>query len=249
MKPTCWIVLGLLLLLTPTLLLNRNTLPLEPPTVPKIGIPQPGSGKYAAAVRRAGGLPVILDYDIQKIDHHIEELDGLLLTGGADIDPVEYGEPIHESVSLVTPERYQFEAALAKAWLRTEKPILGICLGCQLLNVVNGGSLVQDIPSELIGSNHRVEHSINIETDSILYSIFQTKQTTVNSNHHQSVRNLGDHLKVTARSEDGVIEAIEMTNKPFVVGVQWHPEKMIRDEQQTQLFTRFIQATLSSARF
>lgn len=227
-------------MLVPVVFLPSSPTPSIAP--PKIGIPNPATDQYATAIRKAGGTPIILPYEIESIDHWVTELDGLLLTGGNDIDPAIYGEKQHETTVLVAPNRYAFESQLAKKWLeQTDKPLLGICLGCQLINVIQGGSLIQDIPSEF-DANHRKGHSIDIETNSKLYQLVETRRLEINSNHHQAVRNLGDQLIASARADDGIIEAIEMPDKPFVVGVQWHPERMSDDKFQTKLFTEFVTA-------
>lgn len=214
---------------------------------PKIGIPE-ASSNYSSAIRRAGGEPITLAYEPANISAHLEELDGLLFPGGDDIDPAIYGEEKHPTTVIVDPERYEFESLLAKAWLaETDKPFLGICLGCQLLNVVQGGSLIQDIPDEL-SSDHRKGHSIEVAEDSHLYSIFKKRKTKVNSNHHQAVKSpVGENLKVTAVSPaDGVIEAIEWEDgERFVLGVQWHPERM-KEKEQRRIFEKFVRAAAKS---
>lgn len=213
----------------------------QEPKVPVIGIPQTTTPEYAEAIRKAGGHPILLPYNLDDIEKHITQLDGVLFPGGADIDPAVYGEEKHPTVKIVAQDRYDFESKLARAWLdRTEKPFLGVCLGCQLLNVVQGGNLVQDIPSKF-GTSHRQAHSIAIAPESKLLGIFEAENIEVNSNHHQAVNQLGKGLKVTARSPEGVVEAIESIDGRFIVGVQWHPEQM-PDPQQAQLFSQFIEA-------
>ncbi|MDF1810707.1 MAG: gamma-glutamyl-gamma-aminobutyrate hydrolase family protein [Verrucomicrobiales bacterium] len=213
---------------------------------PVIGIPHTTQADYAEAVTKAGGIPVILPYDNEKIPEHLTKLDGILFPGGADVPPTLYGEEeIHPTVKTVSDERLEFEYDLAKLWLKeTDKPYLGICLGCQMLNVVQGGSLIQDIPSEF-GADHRVDHDVEIVTGSKIYSIFGKEVLSVNSRHHQAVRNLGEGLKVAAKSPDGIIEAIELMSDRFVVGVQWHPEKLKDNSDQEKLFRQFIEAAAS----
>jgi putative glutamine amidotransferase len=215
---------------------------------PLIGIASLDSEPYVRAIRDSGGVPVVLpntDGDTQRIEEYLQRLDGLLLPGGADIPPSEYGEEAHESVRLLSDERFRFEKALTTAWIeRTNKPLLGICLGSQWINVASGGSLVQDIPST-VGSNHRgVNHPVTLTPDSKLSAIFGTTELEVNSLHHQSVKDVGRHLRVVARAPDGVVEATESTDpNRFLIGVQWHPEKLMPDNtQQARLIKAFIEA-------
>ena len=142
-------------------------------------------------------------------------------------------------------ERYLFEKALVTAWIeRTDKPLLGICLGSQWINVAHGGSLVQDIPSEF-GVTHRgTTHPVAISADSRLAGIYGDTTFEVNSFHHQAVRGVGEGLRIVARSPDGVVEATETTNPDrFLIGVQWHPEKMMpEDARQAKLLRAFVAA-------
>jgi putative glutamine amidotransferase len=167
------------------------------------------------------------------------------MPGGADIPPDEYGEKAHKTVKVLDNNRYSFEKAMVRAWIEhTRKPLLGICLGGQWINVVSGGSLIQDIPSALGGNHRGVSHDVIVEPGSRLIRIFGESRFEVNSNHHQAVKNLGKGLKITARSPDGVVEAIETTDpERFLIGVQWHPEKLLPgDRRQAKLLEAFIQA-------
>lgn len=218
------------------------------PRSPLIGIASVNGEAYVRAIRQAGGIPVILpDYDDDPsvISGYLERLDGLLLPGGADIPPIEYGEEAHPTTELLDANRFRFEKALGKAWIeRTRKPLLGICLGSQWINVFHGGTLVQDIPSE-IGGNHRgTTHLVTLEPGSRLQGIFGETQFEVNSWHHQAVDAPGQQLRVAARSPDGVIEATETSDpERFLIGVQWHPEKMMpADERQVRLLRAFVEA-------
>lgn len=222
---------------------------------PLIGIASLTSDNYVRAVRESGGIPVVLpntDGSIEKIGEYLERLDGLILPGGADIPPSEYGEETHETVNLLDDERYQFEKAISKAWIeQSDKPLLGICLGSQWINVASGGSLVQDIPSEL-GAIHRdrenpITHPVALEPDSKLAKIFGETEFDVNSTHHQAVdgeKGLGRNLRIVARSPDGVVEATESTDPDrFLIGVQWHPEKLMpEDQRQAKLLKAFVEA-------
>lgn len=229
--------------------LGRNTVdPVLPSEGPLIGIASLTSDTYVEAVREAGGIPIVLPNasgSAAQVEEYLELLDGLLLPGGADIPPSEYGEEPHETVKLLDDDRYLFEKAMSTAWIRkTDKPLLGICLGSQWINVASGGSLVQDIPSEFGISHRDREHAVAIEPDSRLAEIFEATEIEVNSSHHQAVKKLGKDLRVVAKCPDGVVEATETTDPDrFLIGVQWHPEKMMPDnEQQAKLLQAFVKA-------
>lgn len=190
---------------------------------------------YIQAVADNGGTPVVLPtIDCEQILlHYVDELDGLVLIGGADIPPSAYGQKPHETVVIMPDSRYDFESRLIALWLDTHKPLLGICLGMQFTNVVSGGTMTQDIPSQ-IGTKviHRgddVYHWVSIEKSSHLAKILDTERAFVLSNHHQAVKNIGRDLKPIARTDDGVIEALERTDGGFGLFVQWHPEFMTAD--------------------
>lgn len=215
---------------------------------PLIGIASLTSDSYVRAVRESGGIPIILpntDGSTEKVAAYLELLDGLLMPGGADIPPSEYGEETHETVKLLDDDRFLFEKAISKAWIeQTDKPLLGICLGSQWVNVASGGTLVQDIPSAL-GVNHRdVNHEVILEPDSRLSQIFGDTTFEVNSLHHQAVKDIGNGLRIVARCPDGVIEATESTDpNRFLIGVQWHPEKLMpADKRQAKLLKAFVEA-------
>lgn len=225
-------------------------LPMTPPRAPLIGIPVANADTYVRAVRQVGGIPVILPNDDPSpgiIDDYLQRLDGLLLPGGADIPPAEYKETPDPSIELLDAKRLNFEKALGKAWIdKTHKPLLGICLGSQWINVLQGGSLVQDIPSE-IGGNHRgTTHLVKLEPGTRLHGIFAETEFEVNSWHHQAVdrAGLGKDLKIAASSPDGVVEATETTDPTrFLIGVQWHPEKLMPDDKrQAKLLKAFVEA-------
>jgi putative glutamine amidotransferase len=215
---------------------------------PLIGIASLTSDSYIVAVREAGGIPIVLPNSgggVEAIPHFLELLDGLLLPGGADIPPSEYGEEPHETVEILDEDRFLFEKELSRAWIEeTEKPLLGICLGGQWINVASGGSLVQDIPTEF-GISHRDRtHLVSIEVDSRLHEILGGAEVEVNSSHHQAVKKLGENLRIVARCPDGVVEATETTDPDrFLIGVQWHPERMVEEsEEQRKLMRAFVDA-------
>ena len=204
---------------------------------------------YAEAVAENGGIAVILPtIDSEWIlQRYIKELDGLVLIGGADIPPSAYGEQPHETVKPLPPQRYDFERKLIAKWLAGKKPLLGVCLGMQFTNVVAGGSLIQDIPSE-IGTkiNHRAYHKVQIEPDSSLSNILGTDEARVFSNHHQAVRNVGKGLKVIAHSADGVIEALERIDGTFGLFVQWHPEAMDDMQHRDAIYGTLVRASVKA---
>ena len=214
---------------------------------PLIGIASLDGENYVRAVREAGGIPLVLPNtggNAERVPEYLALLDGLLLPGGADIPPSEYGEEQHESVALLDEDRYQFEKTLVHAWIKeTEKPLLGICLGSQWINVAAGGSLVQDIPTELGGNHRDTTHAVALEPDSRLAAILGATELEVNSLHHQAADTIGAGLRVVARAPDGVVEATEATEAGrFLIGVQWHPEKMVEDEKQKKLLRAFVEA-------
>lgn len=233
--------------------LGRGSAPLADagrtaPQAPLIGIASLTSQDYVRAVREAGGIPVVLPNtgdNASRVPEYLALLDGLLMPGGADIPPSEYGEEPHETVEVLDDDRYRFEKALVTAWIgETDKPLLGICLGSQWINVATGGSLVQDIPSALGGNHRNVEHPVAIEPDSRLARIFGATELEVNSLHHQAANRIGNGLRAVAKAPDGVVEATETTDPDrFLIGVQWHPEKMMSDHPvQAKLLKAFVEA-------
>ena len=218
------------------------------PGAPLIGIASLTSETYIRAIRQAGGIPIVLplgDGSEEQIDAYLRLVDGLLMPGGADIKPSEWGEEQHPMTKLLDENRYLFEKSLVTRWIQeTRKPLLGICLGSQWINVAHGGSLVQDIPSEFNVNHRDVTHPVELEPDSRLRAIYGEDSFEVNSLHHQAVRKAGNGLRIAARCPDGVIEATECTDpERFIIGVQWHPEKMIeQDPRQVKIFDAFVTA-------
>jgi len=207
---------------------------------------------YYEAVERSGGIAIVLPNTkrVNKIDGLLRILDGMIISGGNDVDPVFYGERRRAKNLNVTPERDLFEIALVKEAYVRRMPILAICRGMQLANVAFGGSLYQDFSFEMKFLDHTLEgsilynkrHTVIIQEGSKLFNIIQKKKIMVNTSHHQMVKKVGSGLVVTARSEkDGVIEAIESKDSHFLLGVQWHPELM-KDKSSRVLFDSFIQS-------
>lgn len=208
---------------------------------------------YIQAVLKAGGTPVLLPAveDAAVLEAHLQLLDGLLVSGGPDIDPQWFGEQPAPALGAVVPLMDDYEVKLIRRFLATDKPILGICRGEQVLNVAAGGTLYQDIYSSLSGLlKHRQEaprpfrsHSINIMPGTRLAAILGPGQTLVNTFHHQAVAQPAPGFVVSAQAPDGIIEAIESVNHRFVLGVQWHPEGMWNvAANYDQLFAAFVQA-------
>ncbi len=214
------------------------------------------SRSYTRAVEAAGGIGIILAPLLQAVDDLAELLDGLLLSGGADIDPARYGDDaVHDETYGVDDERDSFELAIFDAMLNRDKPVFGICRGIQVLNVALGGTLIQDVPSEHPGAadiGHRqherkltdsdIGHTVSATQDH-LFPIFENGSLGVNSFHHQAIRDLSPQLAATAYSPDGLIEAVSMPDNPSVFGVQWHPELMFeRHPEHLKPFSRLVEA-------
>lgn len=212
---------------------------------------------YAECVIAAGGVPVYLP-PTQKpsvIAHYVKMLDGLLLSGGADLPPDAYGEEPAPETCPMLPERYEFERRLIELWLQTDKPLFGICLGCQFVNVIRGGSLIQHIPRQVGTSsmhtlgNQDSWHEVRIKPGSRLSTILRHKEAApVNSAHHQAVLNPGVELHPVAYSPDGLIEALEDESDVFRILVQWHPERMNNTDVQRQLFSALVRAARAGMR-
>lgn len=207
---------------------------------------------YLASVEQAGGEPRVLEVS-ETPDDALRQIDGLLLTGGGDVNPALYGEPRHEAVEDAEPGRDQFELALARRALASDVPTLAICRGAQVLNVAAGGTLVQDIPSTVDSplshsvAEHGVAHPVKVTPGSRLHDALGSAVDAgglcrVNSRHHQSVARVGESLVPSAYSDDGVIEAIERPDATFCLGVQWHPENFCRTGEFNSLFERFVAA-------
>ena len=206
---------------------------------------------YILSVIKNGGIPFIIPFNENEevIKAQIEMVDGLLLSGGQDVAPKNYGEEPTPKLGDIFPERDDFEYGLLKAALEAKKPILGICRGSQIINTYFNGSLYQDlsyIGTEVLKHNQEnspsmVTHSVMIDKSSKLFDIFGEEKIRVNSFHHQAVKKVGDGLAISAKAPDGVIEAIEKTDYPFLVAVQWHPEMLhLTVEMMNKLFIRFI---------
>lgn len=211
---------------------------------------------YLKSVEQAGGTPRVLQFDEQP-GQVLEQIDGLLLTGGGDVDPRLYGEERHPTVEDAEPGRDAFELEIARRALERDMPVLAICRGAQVLNVAAGGTLVQDIPSAVdttlahtVKQPDAVAHQVSVTPGSRLAgalgrALDAAGLCRVNSRHHQSVGRLGESLVASAQSDDGVVEAIERPDASYCVGVQWHPENFWRTGEFNTLFESFISAATS----
>ncbi|HEX9164197.1 MAG TPA: gamma-glutamyl-gamma-aminobutyrate hydrolase family protein [Thermoanaerobaculia bacterium] len=205
---------------------------------------------YIDSIRRAGAIPVIIPPQPENAAAIVEELDGILLAGGDDCDPAAYGAERHPSVEPMDARRQSNDLTLARAARERGVPTLGICLGVQMMNVASGGTLVQDISSELqtdiehvSDPEYRVRHDVILENGTRLASILGGGvEINVNSSHHQAIKEIGRGLRVTAHAPDGIVEGIEDPDHPFYLGVQWHPEDMGGETSASALFGAFVEA-------
>lgn len=203
---------------------------------------------YLLRVREAGGIPVMLPPIGELPGEILDRVDGLLLSGGEDVDPERYGAPRSPKLGDVDPLRDALELGLAAEAARRGMPVLAICRGVQVLNVALGGTLIQDLPSEQPSETaHRQEapstegtHPVSLSAGSRLAEIAGTDALLVNSFHHQAAKDVASQLRVAARAEDGVIEALEGP-EGFMIGVQWHPE-IQHGEFSIKLFAAFVEA-------
>ena len=212
---------------------------------------------YAAAVQRAGGIPVVLPPippgDVPAL---LERLQGVCLSGGPDLDPAAYHARAQADLGPVEPELDAFELALARGADAAGLPVLGICRGCQVLNVARGGTLHQHLPAVTDGLLHHRQtepgrvstHTVRVAPGSRLAAIVGGGELEVNSFHHQAVDVLGDGLVATAWAPDGTIEAIEDRRHPFLLAVQWHAEGLVGRPEHESLFAALVDAAATPLR-
>lgn len=210
---------------------------------------------YIRAIAEAGGLPVLIPVavDVDTLHEIYDSLDAVLLSGGVDIDPERYGAERHPATQKPDTGRDEAEMALVRWAVDDDHPLLGICRGNQVLNVALGGTLIQDIPSQVSsplrhdidsaqpGGHHA--HEVEIDPNSRLADILGANKVPVNSMHHQAIDQVAPALQVTACAPDGIVEGLELPSKHFVLSVQWHPEEMVRvDDAMKPLFRAFVEA-------
>lgn len=208
---------------------------------------------YIKAIIQAGGVPVVIPSyeDLSLVKEVIDRLDGVLLSGGGDLDPALFSRRPNAHLGSVSPRRDAAEIAIAQYVIReTDKPLLGICRGVQVMNVAMGGSLYIDLPDEgkmahslNMYPRSQVSHEIDVAENTRLANAMGAGRNWVNSFHHQAVRDLAEGFAVSASSApDDVVEAIEMPGERFIVGVQWHPEELTARPEARQLFRDFVAA-------
>ena len=209
---------------------------------------------YTEALRRAGAIAVVIPPQPENAPAIVDGLDGILLAGGDDCDPTAYGEQRHPSVEPMDARRQNNDIALARAARERGIPTLGICLGVQVMNVAAGGTLIQDIDSELRTDiehasepSDRHRHAVLVEKNTKLADIVGDQELDVNSSHHQAIRHIGRGLRVTALAPDGIVEGLEDPSQPFYLGVQWHPEDMVEENSAEKLFGAFVEAARTYA--
>ncbi len=242
----------------------------QPESKPRVGIPwrtrdeerQRNVEKlnyYFEAVRQAGGAPehVSLGLSDEELRKQVGDLDAFVLPGSpADVDPTRYGQPRHPKTKTLDGDRDRTDSTILEHAIAAHKPVLAICYGCQILNVHQGGSLVQDIPAEKPGTNAHgktdlaasattkdLEHGATLAEGSHLQKLAGSTEVQINSSHHQSIDRPGEKLRVTARGTDDIIEGVELQSPDdWVVGVQWHPERMPDDAFAQKLFADLVRA-------
>ena len=224
--------------------------------MPRIALaPSSKTHDYEESVRRAGGEPVILDRASHSPADVVVSFDGVLLAGGGDVLPSIYGAPAHPTFGPAEPGRDEYEIDLVKRAVDRDMPVFAICRGIQVLNVALGGTLIQDIPSEVTRAEPHdvreprvaIAHDVWVTSGSLLERLLQERiekgdSVPVNSRHHQAIKDIARGLIVTATAPDGVIEAAEHPGSRFCLGVQWHPENFYRTGEFSPLFEAFVDA-------
>lgn len=224
--------------------------------LPRYHCPEP----YVRRVEEAGGLPILLPTtDPARVPGLLALVDGVILIGGDDVDPALYGAKRHPALGSVDRARDRFEIEVARRASAGALPAFGICRGCQVMNVALGGTLIQDIPSEVSSALAHAElvdaasagapvHSASVVPGTRLHRVLGRRRVAVNSHHHQSVDRPAEGFDVTARTSDGVVEAAEIPGHVFFLGVQWHPERMPKTDATRRLFRAFVAAASVRAR-
>lgn len=241
----------------PLIGISSNVIARPDPLPPVYGVSQ----AYSSAIERAGGIPVLIppQTDPDAVRTLCERLDGILFTGGGDLDPATYGETRIEECGPAEPGRDALELALARLALNQGMPVFGICRGMQLLNVARGGTLYQDLkaqrpedpPHPILdyqGPRNALGHAIEVKPGSPLARIMAVTSLRVNSFHHQAVKAAGENVEILAWAEDGIPEGMIVSGHPYAVAVQFHPEDLaIADAASQNLFDAFVQACAAHA--
>ncbi len=224
---------------------------IELPQVKHITLPK----AYTDALSQAGASPILIPAGLstRQLQDLVSRLDGLLLPGGGDIDPLAYGSTSHPKVASVDLDRDILEIQAFHQARALGLPILGICRGMQLINVAMGGTLYEDLLDQRPDTDNHdfhpghprdyLAHRVKIEAGSYISKIFSRSDIQVNSLHHQGIRDLANGLAITARAGDGLIEAVEIESYPFGIAVQWHPECLQAHDSMRNLFSAFVKAT------
>lgn len=208
---------------------------------------------YSQVISKCGAVPIMLPYDLDSVNEYISLIDALVIPGGDyDLSPEHYNEQLKSHTRNFKENRVRFEIALINEAIKKRIPILGICAGMQLMAIkIGNGKLIQDISTEYSSViNHeqtaidnlhpsKASHSVIIDKKSYLYKILAKEKIDVNSTHHQAVKEISEDFLVSARATDGIIEAIEYKNYPFMLGVEWHPEYEV-SEEDTKIFKELI---------
>jgi putative glutamine amidotransferase len=215
---------------------------------------------YSIAISKAGGLPFLipLGLSVKQLEQVLSIIDGVLLSGGGDVDPKAYGIINDDRSTSIDPDRDREEFVLVERAIELKKPFLGICRGLQVINVVLGGTLYTNLPGQYSKKiNHRqaaseqlglTSHKVRIVQGSRLEDILGTRKLFVNSRHHQGIKRLADKLIASAYAPDNLIEAIEIPDHPFGIAVQWHPENLIAHEPMLEIFRAFVNAAANAQR-
>mgnify|MGYP003362365811 FL=1 len=215
--------------------------------------------RYVEAVRSAGGLPLLipLQYPTGEIERLTRLFDGILIIGGNDVDPKRYNGVPDPSVSAPNPERDALEIAIVRLAAEQDLPLFGICRGEQVMNIAMGGTLYTDLPSQFpTVLRHqqsddtpvsKLTQRVRIDPASRLYAIVGAETIWTNTFHHQAVQRLGNGFRVAAAATDGVVEAIEIPERSFFIGVQWHPEGLQDHAEEARLFKAFVAAAAARA--
>lgn len=207
---------------------------------------------YVNSIICAGGTPLLIptNNNLKMITEYLRIIDGLMITGGEDILPLYYGENPIQEITKMDCERDEWEYNLVKQAYDIDLPVLGICRGNQLINVILGGTLYQNIQRQVPDANGHfftdtpmkfLTHKVKLEEDSKLFKIFNKTEINVNSFHNQAIKDIAKNFKVTATAEDGIVEGIEDKTKTFFVGIQWHPEALVKDHPEfLKIFKTFV---------